>query len=304
MSTPTRLRSDPARARAYGAWIVVCLVWGTTYLAIRIALETMPPMLMAGIRWVSAGILLLAGLAVRRIPLPPLSSWPALALIGGLMTSIGNGAVVWAEQTVPSGLAALLVAAVPFWMVGVERLMPDHEPVTLLRIAGLLVGFSGIVLLVGPDLFQRTGNSILAGAAATQLACIGWSIGSSYSRRRHTNENVIASAAIQMLFGGGLLLIAGGVLGEWPALSLNSRTLIATTYLVLAGSIAAFTAYLYALRHLPVATVSMYAYINPVIAVALGTAILGEPFSPRLAVAGAVVLVGMMMVRRSQARPT
>lgn len=291
--------SDPTVRRAYAAWILVCGVWGTTYLAIRIALETVPPMLMAAIRWIAAGLLLLSYLKMRGVTLPQRRSWPSLALIGVLMTSIGNGAVVWAEQSVPSGLAALLIAAVPFWMVGVERFMPGAERVTPQRLAGLLIGFTGIVLLVWPELSQPSGSGMAAGAAATQLACVGWAIGSSYSRRRTSGENVIAAAAVQMLFGGAALLGVGLLVGEWPSLTFNARTASAVVYLVVAGSIAAFSAYLYALKHLPVATVSLYAYVNPVIAVALGTAMLAEPFSPRLAAAGAIVLVGMMLVRRS-----
>lgn len=290
--------SHPEIRRAYAAWLLVCLVWGTTYLAIRIALETVPPMLMAAIRWIVAGTLLIAFLRLRGVPLPPRSSWPALALIGVLMTSFGNGAVVWAEQTIPSGLAALLVAAVPFWMVGVERFMPRPEPVRMQRIVGLLVGFTGILLLVWPELTRPAGTGILVGAAATQLACVGWAIGSSYSRRRHADENVIAAAAVQMLFGGGALLVVGLLVGEWPSLTFNARTFSAVAYLVFAGSIGAFSAYLYALKHLPVATVSTYAYVNPVIAVILGTLMLDEPFSSRIVVAGAIVLAGMMLVRR------
>lgn len=296
-SAPTIPRD--AIRRAYAAWLVVCVVWGTTYLAIRIALETVPPMLMAGIRWVAAGALLAAFLVARGVRLPSPRSWPGLALIGVLMNSVGNGAVVWAELTVPSGLAALLVAAVPFWMVGVERLMPNPDPVPPWRLAGLVVGFAGIVLLVWPELARSApGGGMLAGAAATQLACIGWAIGSSYSRRRRTGEHVVALAAVQMLAGGAVLVVVGLIVGEWSALSFNVRTFSATAYLVLAGSVGAFTAYLYALKHLPVATVSTYAYINPVIAVVLGTLTFNEPFSPRLAVAGAIVLAGMMMVRR------
>lgn len=278
---------------------MVCVVWGTTYLGIRIALETVPPMLMAGIRWTAAGAILAAFLLVRGVRLPSPKSWPALAVIGVLMNSVGNGAVVWAELTVPSGLAALLVAAVPFWMVGVERLMPNPDPVTPLRLAGLLVGFVGIVLLVWPELTSPNGGTgMLAGAAATQLACVGWAIGSSYSRRRRAHEHVVASAAVQMLAGGSVLLVIGLLAGEANAFSFNVRTFSATVYLVLAGSVAAFTAYLYALKHLPVATVSTYAYINPVIAVVLGTVTFDEPFSSRLVIAGVIVLLGMMMVRR------
>jgi drug/metabolite transporter (DMT)-like permease len=132
---------------------------------------------------------------------------------------------------------------------------------------------------------------------ATQLACVGWAIGSSYSRRRERDENVLAAAALQMLFGGLCLLLAGSALGEWTSLTFSGRTLSAVSYLVLAGSIAGFSAYAYALKHLPVAVVSLYAYVNPVIAVVLGTLVLGEPLNPRLAVAGACVLIGIALVR-------
>jgi drug/metabolite transporter (DMT)-like permease len=287
-----------SQTRAYAAWILVCIVWGTTYLAIRIALETVPPMLMAGLRWVVAGTLLVAILALRGERLPGRQQWPALALIGVLMTSFGNGAVVWAEQTVPSGVAALLVAAVPFWMVGIERMMPRPDPIRPRRIVGLLVGFAGVVLLVWPELAQPAGGSLL-GVAATQLACVGWAIGSGYSRRRSADENVIASAAVQMLFGGLELVVVGMAIGEWPRLAFNTRTFSAVTYLVIAGSIGAFSAYLYALKHLPVATVSLYAYVNPIIAVLLGSLVLGEALSSRLVLAGGVVLIGSMLVRRS-----
>jgi drug/metabolite transporter (DMT)-like permease len=286
-----------SKRNAYLAWIVVCLVWGTTYLAIRIALETVPPLLMAGLRWTLAGALIVAALTARGEPLPARRTWPALALLGVLLIGFGNGAVVWAEQTVPSGLTAVLVAAVPFWMVGIERFMAAPEPLTARRIVGLLVGFAGIVMLVWPELRNAPGNTFLTGVLATQLACLGWALGSSYARRRAQSENVLATAALQMLFGGMCMLLAGSALQEWKALSFTGRTASAVAYLVLAGSVAGFSAYAYALKHLPVATVSLYAYVNPVIAVVLGTLLLGEPLNPRLAVAGAVVLAGSALVR-------
>lgn len=287
-----------APARAWAAWVLVCVVWGTTYLGIRIALETVPPMLMAGLRWVTAGLLLLGGLIAGGHRVPPPGGWISLTVIGVLMTTLGNGGVVWAEQTISSGLAALLVAAVPFWMVGVERLRDDAEPVPTRRLTGLLIGFAGIALLVWPEIADGQVGSV-AGVVATQIACVGWAIGSSYSRRRAASDNVVASAALQMFFGGLALLAVGTALGEWSALHFTARTAGALAYLIVAGSIGAFSAYLYALKHLPVATVSLYAYVNPVIAVALGAAVLGEPFSPRVVVAGAVVLLGMTLVRQT-----
>jgi drug/metabolite transporter (DMT)-like permease len=206
---------------------------------------------------------------------------------------------VWAEQTLPSGLTAVLVAVVPFWMVGVERFMRESEALTPRRALGLMVGFCGIVLLVWPELELGNSRAFVFGVAATQLACLGWAIGSSYSRRRHAHENVLAAAALQMLFGGLILGIIGVLRGELGMLVFSTRSVTALIYLIVAGSLGGYSAYMYALKHLPVATVSLYAYVNPVIAVLLGTLVLSEPLSPRLAVAGGVVLSGMALVRKT-----
>lgn len=291
--TPTSSRN-----RAYLAWVAVCLFWGTTYLAIRIALETVPPLLMTGLRWSAAGFLIVAFMALRGERLPPPRAWPQLAMLGVLFMGFGNGGVVWAEQYIPSGLAAVLVAAIPFWMIGVERFMADHEPLSRWKVAGLALGFAGIVLLVWPELTFGAGRTFLLGVGATQLACLGWAIGSSYSRRRHADENVVAASGLQMLLGGLLITAAGTAAGEWSSLAFSTRTLSALIYLFVFGSIVGFLSYAYALKHLPVATVSLYAYINPIIAVALGTVVLGEPLSPRLAVAGALVFAGSMLVKK------
>jgi drug/metabolite transporter (DMT)-like permease len=289
---------SPTTRRAYIAWIVVCLVWGTTYLGIRIALETIPAMLMASFRWLAAGGILVIFLKMRGERMPAVRQWPSLALLGVLMMSVGNGAVVWAEQTVPSGLTAVLVAAVPFWMVGIEHLAGgDKHPVGFRRVVGLIVGFAGIVLLVWPELQLGQTRAFLVGVAATQFACLGWAVGSSLSRRRRAEENILATSAVEMLFGGIVLLAAGLAIGEWQALAFNARTGSALAYLVVAGSVVGYSAFAYAHKHLPVTTVSLYAYVNPVIAVALGALVLGEPFSPRILIASAVVLAGVVLVR-------
>jgi drug/metabolite transporter (DMT)-like permease len=292
--------SDAASRRsAYLAWIAVCILWGTTYLGIRIALESMPPFLMTALRWLIAGAILIVVLWIRGERLPGPRQWPALAFLGVMFLGFGNGWVVWAEQTITSGLAAVLVAAAPFWMVAVECFMPGGERLSALRIGGLLVGFAGIVVLVWPELSVDSGRAFLLGVGATQLACLGWSIGSSYARRRHADENVLAATALEMFLGGLCVLPVAVLHNELQYLAFTPRSLTAFVYLILFGSIGGFTAYAYALKHLPVSTVSMYAYVNPVIAVLLGTLVLSEPLSPRLVLAGALVLAGMAMVRRS-----
>jgi drug/metabolite transporter (DMT)-like permease len=292
----------PSPARAYTAFLAVCVIWGTTYLAIRISLETFPPLLMAAIRWIAAGSILTAILALRGERLPAPREWPALTLLGILLLGFGNGAVVWAEQTVPSGLTAVLVATCPFWMVGIDAMMPGGDRLTLGRVLGLVIGFAGIVVLVWPELqMGGSANAFLGGVMSAQIACVGWAIGSLYARRRGhgsaKHENVLMTAAFEMLFGGLALLVAGLVMGEAAALTATPRTAAALTYLTFVGAIGGFTAYAYALKHLPVATVSLYAYVNPIIAVVLGTLILSEPFDLRMAIAAAVVLAGMSLVR-------
>src|SRR4051812_32584259 len=181
-------RSESPRAnplgRAYLAWAIVCIVWGTTYLAIRICLETVPPLMMGGLRFVSAGAVLIAILALRGERLPGPAAWPSLAVLGLFMLGLGNGGVVRAEQTVPSGLTAVLVATSPFWMVGLDAIVPPREPLTMRRVLGLAVGFGGIVMLVWPEIQLGGGRGFLIGVISAQIACVGWAIGSAYSRRR------------------------------------------------------------------------------------------------------------------------
>ena len=287
------------RRLAYLAWSAVCLIWGTTYLGIRISLETMPPALMGGLRWTIAGALLAAVLVARGEPLPGRSRWPGISLMAFLLLGLGNGGVVVAEQWVPSGLAAVFVATAPFWMSAVEACLKEGERLTRAAAAGLAIGFAGIIVLVWPELSMTSSNSryFLIGVVALQVASFGWALGSAYSRRHARADNVLGTTALQMLAGGLMMLAAGTLRGEWMDLSFNLRTGAALTYLSTVGAIGGFVAYTYALRHLPVSFVSLYAYINPVIAVALGVLLLGEPFNGRMAIASALVLAGVAVVR-------
>jgi drug/metabolite transporter (DMT)-like permease len=298
------MSSPRERRLAYIAWIAVCLIWGTTYLGIRICLESIPPALMGGLRWTLAGSLLAVYLLARGETLPPPSRWGGILLLGFLLLGLGNGGVVFAEQWVPSGLAAVLVATSPFWMAGVESLLKDGEKLRRNTILGLLVGFSGILVLVWPDLaMDRADSRFLAGVIALQIASFGWALGSSYSRRHMRADHILGTTALQMLAGGLIMLAAGTVRGEWSQLFFTPRTWWALVYLSTLGAIGGFVAYTYALRHLSVSFVSLYAYINPIIAVALGVMLLGEPFDMRMATAALLVFAGVAVVRWRSAAP-
>lgn len=299
--------STPRERRlAYFAWIAVCIIWGTTYLGIRITLESMPPALMSSMRWLIASAMLIVYLRAKSEPLPPPSRWGGIALMGFLLLFVGNGGVAFAEQWVPSGLAAVLVATAPFWMAGVEALAGSGESLQRKTLLGLSIGFAGIVVLVWPELSMQTSDSrhFLLGVLLLQTASFGWSLGSAYSRRFSRQDHVLGTTALQMLAGGVFLGILGLVRGELAHIAFNTRTSIALIYLATVGAIGGFVAYTYALRHLPVSFVSLYAYINPIIAVALGVLLLGEPFNLRIAAAAALVLIGVAVVRsKAQVKP-
>lgn len=291
--------------RAWIAWMAICIIWGTTYLAIKVALETVPPFLMGGLRYGIAGIVMAVWMIASGRALPARREWPKLALLGFFMLTLGNGGVVWGEQFLTSGLTAVVVATSPFWMVGVDAALAGGDALRVRQVIGLIVGFSGIVLLVWPALSPGGIGAwqFGIGLVSLQVACLGWAIASAYTRRHVTRGDLIGAAAIQMLSGGLFLLLMGSLRGEWAHISFTLRTGTALTYLTVAGSIIAFVAYSYALGHLPVAIVSTYTYVNPVIAVALGVLILGEPFAPRELVAAAVILLGMMIVRSPSGGP-
>ncbi len=300
MSAVTTARQ---RRLAYIAWLGVCLIWGTTYLGIRVSLESMPPALMGGIRWTIAGTLLAGYLLARGQRLPPPTRWTSIALIGFLLLGLGNGGVIVAELWISSGLAAVLVATSPFWMTFVEAFFTDGERLRASSIAGLVVGFSGILLLVWPDLTLPGGDRrLIAGIVAVQIACAAWALGSSYSRRQQRDEHVLGTTALQMLAGGLVLTVAGTVRGEWSDLFFTTRSASALAYLTTVGAIGGLVAYTYALRHLSMSFVSLYAYINPIIAVTLGVVLLDEPFDYRMAAAAALVFAGVAMVRWSTGR--
>ncbi|HUQ86454.1 MAG TPA: EamA family transporter, partial [Vicinamibacterales bacterium] len=238
---------------AYIAFVTVCIVWGTTYLGIHVALETVPVLLVAGMRWMFAGLAMSALMLATGRGLPKPRLWGPLALLGFLMNVVGNGFVVYAQQFVASGLTAVLIATTPFWSALVERLLPNGERFSMRSLSGLALGFSGIVVLVWPELTHggASGRQFVIGVIAIQLACVGWVIGTSYARRHELGDNPFPSTALQMIFSGIMLLSAATAHGDWAQLSFTPRTIAAMLYLSVAGSIIAYSAYIYAIQHLP-----------------------------------------------------
>lgn len=289
-----------ASSLAYLSFLTVCIVWGTTYLGISVALETVPVLLVAGLRWFAAGVIMCSLMLATGRGLPPVRLWGPLALLGLLMNVVGNGFVVYAQQYVASGLTAVLIATTPFWSAIAERLLPNGERFTMRSLIGLGLGFLGIVVLVWPEMTHggASGRQFIIGVIVIQLACIGWVIGTSFAKRHELGDNPFRSTALQMVFSGIMLLSAASARGDWAHLSFTPRTITAMAYLTIAGSLVAYSAYIYAIQHLPLQLVSLYAYINPMIAVALGTLLLHEPLSARILVAAALVLAGTWIVSK------
>lgn len=287
------------------AFLAVYVLWGSTYLAIRFAIETVPPFVMAGARFVVAGAILYAWMRWRGASAPRPSHWRGATVVGGLLLLMGNGGVVWAEQRVASGLAAVLIAVVPFWMVLFDWLHADGTRPGLAVLLGLVAGFAGVALLIVPGEFAGAGHVDPLGAAALLFASVSWATGSLYSRRAPQPASLLLAAAMQMLVGGALLLAAGTVTGEWARLDLGAvsvRSVLSMGYLVLFGSIVGFSCYTWLLKATTPARVATYAYVNPAVAMLLGWGLGGEPLSSRALLAVAVIVGAVVVITTARAR--
>ena len=288
------------RARLIAAFAAVYIVWGSTYLAIRFAVETLPPLLMAGARFVLAGaILLLWSRLYSSDAAPTQRDWRTGLVSGGLLLVGGNGLVVWAEQRVPSGITALLVAVVPLWMVLLDWLRPrGRKPATLVFV-GLALGLGGLAMLVGPGATTGGDRTDVTGAIVLVLASLSWAAGSLYTQHAPKASSGMNGSATQMVSGGAILAIAGLLAGEGSRLDLahaTSRSILGFFYLVSFGSLLGYTAYIYLLGHTSAAKASTYAYVNPVVAVFLGWALAHEAVTTRTVIAAAVILAGVAII--------
>ena len=281
------------------AFASVYVVWGSTYLAIRFAVETIPPYLMGGGRFVISGIVLYLWARWRGAPAPSRREWRDAAVVGTLLLAGGNGAVGWAEQKVPSGVTALLVASVPLWMVLIDWARPHGKRPSKVVAAGLLIGLAGVGVLAAPGFSEAGGSATAFGAVALILGSISWAAGSIYSRQGARPGSAEMSTALQMIAGSVALMIIGvaaGELGRFHPAAVTTRSFLGWTYLVTFGSLVGFTAYSYLLRETTPAKATTYAYVNPVVAVLLGWAFAGEPITVRTVVAAGIILASVAMI--------
>lgn len=286
----------------------VYVVWGSTYLAIRFAVETIPPYLMAGIRFCIAGGVLYAYRRIGGDRAPLKSHWRSAAIIGLLMLLGGNGSVVWAEQFVPSGIASLMVSSAPLWMVLMDWLRLFNQPLQnkpgFLGLMAVLLGFCGIVILVGPSqLFGLHSAVDATGAAVLTFAALSWAGGSLFSRTADLPSSPLLGSAMEMLCGGAGLLLAGTFGGEWARFDIaafSARSLYGILYLIIFGSLVGFSSYTWLLRNAPTTLVSTYAYINPVVAIFIGNLLAQEPITPRLALAAFIIIGSVTIITVTQ----
>jgi drug/metabolite transporter (DMT)-like permease len=291
-----------SRSRIVAAFAAIYLVWGSTYLGIRFAIETIPPFLMGGARFMIAGAALYLWTRIRGNEKPAAIHWRSAAIVGACLIVGGNGAVVWTEQFVPSGMTALIVAMLPFWIVLIDWIGPARTRPSVGVAIGLVVGIAGTVVLVGPAAIHPSGNlgsGILVGALVLTCGEIAWALGSIYSRHAQLPKSALLATSMEMLTGGALLLLLGFITGEhkhFDLANVSARSLAGFAYLTSIGSLVGFTAYIWLLTVQPASRVATYAYVNPVIAVFLGWAFAGEQLTLRTAVAAAIIIGAVALI--------
>ena len=280
------------------AYVTVYLVWGSSYLFIKFAVETLPPLPMAGARFLVAGLILCGAARLLNGTRGTREQWRAAGIVGvALMTS--NAAVAYAVTRIPSGVAALLVAITPCWMVLLDWMHDrDKRPHTGV-VSGLALGVAGIVVLIGPSELFGSGHTDLAGAGAIVAGTLIWSVGSLYARHAPRPPSAQLLSGMQMTAGGAALLLVSSLAGGWDGFSVaavSTRSWVGLTYLVLVASLAGFTAYIYLLTHASPARASTYAFVNPVVAVSLGALFGGEPLSARVGAAAAIIVAAVAVI--------
>jgi len=292
------------KSRTWAALIAVYIVWGSTYLAIRFTIETIPPFLSAGMRFLISGAILYFWRRLSGDHAPTRIEWRSATIIGLLLLLGGNGALVWAEQRIPSGIASLFIATTPLWMVLIDSVRPGGVRTSWITWLGVLVGFIGIALLVNPWQVHTTSTALdLIGMVVLIFAALSWSIGSLYSRKAPLPSSPLLGTGMEMLVGSLGLFAFGSIIGEWgqfhPA-SISLRSLGGLAYLIVFGSGIGFVAYTWLLRNAPTPLVSTYAYVNPVVALLLGSLVADENLEALEIISALIIISGVVLITTSK----
>lgn len=294
------------KSKIWVALLLLYIVWGSTYLGIKVAIETIPPFLHGAVRFLVSGVILLVWQKAAGQAMPTRKQWVSAGIIGTLLLAGGNGLVSWAEQFIPSGIAALVIATVPLSLVIMEGLRPGGVKPTWQAIVGLVIGFIGIFILAGPaEISGSTTELNPFGVIALLSATVLWASGSIYSKSADLPKASLVSTGAQMLLGSVSLLIVSLLTGElngWDSTAVSARSLVGLVYLITIGSIVGFGSYTWLLQNAPISLVATYAYVNPIVAVILGYFFASEQLEPRIWVAAAII-IGAVVFINSKGKP-
>ncbi len=291
------------KSKVWTALLALYIVWGSTYLAIRFAVETIPPFMSAGLRFLVSGLILLVWRRSAGDALPTRNQWKSLAIVGLLLLLGGNGLVSVAEQLIPSGIAALIIGTVPIWLILIEALRPGGVRPGWRTLIGLFVGFVGIYLLVGPTSLKGSTQFNMGGTLTLLAAAILWSIGSIYGRSADVPKSTLMMTGGEMLMGSVGLFLASALRGEWQGFrfsAVSTASWLGLAYLIAIGSLIGFVSYGWLLHNAPVSLVATYAYVNPLVAVMLGAIFAREPLNIRILVAAALIIGSVVFINQSQ----
>jgi len=295
-------RQNRSTAKVITAFAAVYIIWGSTYLAIRYAIQTIPPLFMSSARFLIGGTVLYVSSRLRSGPSTARADWKTAFVLGALLLLFGNGGVAVAEQWVPSGLAAVLVSMVPVWVAVLAWIRPDGKRPSHQAAIGIILGLIGVIILIGFGDMRSAGSVSPFGATILVLSSISWAVGSLYGQHARVSSSPLEASGMQMLSGGTWLLIAGILTGETATFRpehVSIRSLVAVLYLAMFGSIIAFTAYSWLLKATTPSRAATYAYVNPAVAVVLGWAVASEPLTPRMIVAMCVIVTSVMIITTS-----
>ena len=292
------------KSKVWLALLALYIVWGSTYLGIKFAIETIPPFFHAGVRFLASGLILVIWQRSAGNSMPTRKQWISTGIIGTLLLLGGNGLVAWAEQTIPSGIAALIIASVPMFLVIGEAIRPNGVKPNWQGIVGLLIGFVGIFILVGPSEISGSAMKLNPlGVVALLSACLFWATGSIYSKTADLPKSSLMNTGAQMLIGSISLFIVSGLSGElsgWNIADVSSRSIYGLLYLTFVGSLVGFASYGWLLQNAPISLVSTYAYVNPIVAVLLGVWLANEVLEPRIWLATAIIIGSVIFINSTR----